>query len=194
MTQVAFSDRYDDYGQPRLRGSIGVPRGRDPRVAAAVAESYLAFYEESEFARRDDATHYIVDRDARLTAYEAVNDGSMPLAGLLDAIRAGTVTRCLLRHSLVYYDGSAFIGLPLGQLGDFGAMTRALDLALTTEMLEDGYRSGAAVAVPPEIPPYLDPSGAPSWTGEYPADFRARLLPLAGYEFHPGGAGSEFEA
>ena len=41
MTQFAFTDDYDAYGQPRRQVSLAVPRHRDYRVAAAAGEPYL---------------------------------------------------------------------------------------------------------------------------------------------------------
>ena len=86
-------------------------------------------------------------------------------------------------QTLTYYDGAAFVGLPLGQLGDFGAPVRTESLVLTDEVAARGaYRRRRP------IPPYLVPGGAPAWTAEYPPEFRERLPALAGYISRPATA------
>ena len=90
----------------------------------------------------------------------------------------------VIGQALNYYDGSlvqpshgAFVGLPFGQIGDYGALVRSESLVMIT---------------PPEEPPYLVPGGPPAWTAEYPQEFRDQLPPLAGYIYQPGGSGSEY--
>src|SRR5690606_36182195 len=105
-------------------------------------EPYLAQYSATTYAQRDDAL-LIVDRVSTTTAWEIVNDGTMKAAALAEAAHAGTATLTLMGHSLQYYDGNAFDGLSLGQLGSFGALAKSETLVATRAMLEDGYRSGA---------------------------------------------------
>ena len=78
-----------------------------------------------------------------------------------EAIQVGTATRDRIGQSLNYYDGDAFEGLPLRELGDFGALVRTETLVLTEAILQEAYRSGEAVLNPPEMPPYLELDGIP---------------------------------
>ncbi len=48
--------------------------------------------------------------------------------------------RKLFGQSFNYYDGEPFVGLPFGQLGDFGALVRSESLVLTEEILREAYR------------------------------------------------------
>ncbi|WP_291409029.1 SpvB/TcaC N-terminal domain-containing protein [Actinophytocola sp.] len=175
MTRFGFTGDYDAYGQPRSAVDIAVPRGRDPRVAGPAAEPYLATQVVTEYAQRDDAERYCVDRVARSTSFEIVNDGSTSAAALRAAVEVGQAQRRLFGQTRNFYDGPAFVGLPLSQLGDHGAPVRTEQLVLTEDVLAG------------DVPPYLVP-GPASWPAEYRQEFRDRLAPLAGYVFHPGGA------
>jgi RHS repeat-associated protein len=194
MTQCTFTGDYDPYGQPRSRTAIAVPRGRDYRNAVPAgqpAEPYLATHTRTLFAQRDDASRYIVDRTARTTSFEVINDGRAALPGLQAAIDAGGIGLKVTGQQRHFYDGEAFAGLPPGQLGDHGALTRTDHLILTDEIIQDGYRSGDSVLSPPQTPPYLTAGGTPAWTAEYPQAFRDGLPSRAGYAYEIAGAGPE---
>lgn len=196
MTRFAYTGDYDGYGQPRSTISIAVPRGRDESATIPAASAspgpYLAIHTVTDYASRDDATHYLVDRSARRTTYEIPNDGRASLSQLRAAIESGTYDTAanLIAQSLMYYDGSAYTGLPFGTLGEYGALVRSESLMLTRAQLRGGYRSGSTLAVPPEEPVFLNPSGPVSWTADYPTEFRNRLPARAGYRYESGGPGS----
>ena len=89
MTQFTFTAEPDAYGLATRQLTVAVPRGRDPRESlTAPAEPYLATTGTTEYARRDDAEHYLVDRVARTTSYEVVNDGTSSVFELRDAVLA----------------------------------------------------------------------------------------------------------
>ncbi|MBA3462798.1 MAG: VCBS repeat-containing protein [Deltaproteobacteria bacterium] len=187
MTRLSFVGGHDEYGMPRSQLEIAVPRGRDPLVSLAdpPPEPYLAKYAVTEYARRDDSERYIVERVARTTEYEIIDDGRASALALRDAVFAGIAEARVIGHARAYYDGDAFVGLPLGQLGDFGAAVRGEAL-----MFEDAFLAGTS------RPPYLDPTQT-TWLAEYPARFRAELSPLAGYAHHtdsdvPGSPGGYY--
>jgi hypothetical protein len=175
-TVVVFTTDHDHFGQPTRTVSIAVPRGRDPRarLAAPPPEPYLATCTLTEYARSDLARGYMVDRVARLTTFEVLDDGRPSAAELRDAVTAADPgDRDLLRvieHVRTFYDGAPEVGLPLGRLGEHGLQTRAEALAFTDAFLADvvGVR-----------PPYLD--ATPAWTDDYPVEFRALVPALAGY-------------
>jgi len=88
MTQFAFTGGHDDYGLPRTQLAVAVPRGRNPLLTVnAPAASYLSTYSVTEYARRDDAERYIVDRVAGTTGYEVLNDGRKSVFDLRTARR-----------------------------------------------------------------------------------------------------------
>jgi YD repeat-containing protein len=191
MTRLHHHAGYDPYGFPTQRVEIAVPRGRDPMAAAADTDvPYLASASTVEYARRDDAGCYLVDRVARSSAYEVVNDGRLPAAELLDATltalahndpRQSTldgVELAVTGHTRTYYDGGAFVGLPLGVLGEHGLPSRTERLRLTDAFLARLYD---------EPPVYLDPAGLPAWTADHPAEFRGLTPPLAGYRHQAEG-------
>ena len=185
MTQFAFTDDYDAYGQSRRQVSLAVPRHRDYRTAAPAGAPYLGTLAETQYAQRDDAQRYMVNRVSGSTSFEILNDGSPTVYDLYRQIQAGTAPRKLFGQTFNYYDGEAFVGLPFGQLGDFGALVRTASLVLTEEILREAYRDPANPNAP-SIPPYLRPEGVTSWPAEYPQEFQDNTPALAGYTFADG--------
>ena len=96
------------------------------------------------------------------------------------AIADNTITKEIIAQSFNYYDGAAFEGLGLGELGARGALVRTESLVLTEEILQSAYGDGNATNSP-----YLDPNGT-NWTDEYPQSFRDSLADLAGYTYRDG--------
>ena len=196
MTRFTFPTEPDRYGLPLRQVDVAVPRLRDPRTAALdpahVAEPYLAAAQAAEYAQRDDPEIYVVDRVSRTTTHEVVNDGRpsaielrdavlAPSAGGPDPTPAGLSLR-VIGQAHTFYDGDAFAGLPLGQLGNHGLVTRTETLAFPETFLDDLFPPGDPLAVSPR-PAYLTP-GPVDWPGEYPGEFRALLSTLAGYQRH----------
>lgn len=192
MTQFGFMGDYDAYGQLLSQMSVAVPRGRDFQVTGTSSQPYLATYAETLYAQRLDIQRYIVDRPARATTYEILNDGNASVFELWETVKAGAASRQMISQTLNFYDGAAFEGLPFQQVGDFGALVRTESLVLTPTILQEAYRSGDSVLNPSEVPPYLLSGGLPAWTADYPEEFRDRLPTLAGYIYQPGGQGSEY--
>ena len=188
MTQFTFSAGHDAYGQPTQEIAVAVPRGRDPVLAAPAADQpYLATVTTTEYAYRDDAQRYLVDRVCRTTTFEVVNDGRLSVWGLRDAVLAGSAELRVIGHARTFYDGAAYVGLPLGEVGDHGLPVRTESLAFT-----DDFLAGLGTA-----PSYLDPSGSIGWPAEYPAEFRAAVPTLAGYVHYgddavPGSPGGYY--
>lgn len=187
MTQCAFTDDYDAYGQPRRKVSLAVPRLRDYRVSAPAGAPYLGTLAKTKYAQRDDAARYMVDRVCASTSFEILNDGSPSVFELYRQIQAGTVTPKpkLFGQTCNYYDGEPFVGLPFGSLGDFGALVRGESLVLTEEILREAYRDPANPNAP-TIPPYLRPEGVTNWPTEYPKEFQDLMPTLVGYSFADG--------
>ena len=195
MTRFGFSAGHDAYGLATRRLTVAVPRGRDPLQAdAGASEPYLATYGTSEYARRDDPGHYIVDRLARTSTSEVVNDGRPSVFELRDGLLAATpalpsgASLRVIGHTRTHYDGDAFVGLPLGRLGEHGLPVRTESLAFTDRFLDElhGTNGGDAAPVGPR-PVYLDPDGVADWPSEYPDEFRALLPALAGYVHYEDG-------
>lgn len=174
MTQFQFMGDYDAYGQPQQQTQIACPR--DWRIDAhPTSDAYLVTHSQTRFVQRDDRDRYIVDRVAVTTTYEGVDSRNLTVFELKVEIEQNTAALKQIGQTLHYYDGSAFTGLPLHQIGDYGALVRTETLTLTPEILRDAYG---------EIPPYLTPVGA-DWTG-YPQEWRDRLPQLAGYLYRSG--------
>jgi RHS repeat-associated protein len=180
MTRISTFGDHDAYGQPRAEVSIAVPRGRDPARTGPPGEPYLVKLLRTHYASRDDAQRYIVDRVATVTTFEITNDGGLALPGLLAGIDGGTLPTVPIGQLLNYYDGAAFQGLPIGQLGDRGAAVRSERLVLTRGVLAAAWAAGAGQGA---SPPYLTEAAAPTWTAEYPAEFRALAPERGGYVF-----------
>lgn len=108
---------------------------------------------------------------------EIVGQTPAPALPLRTAIESGSLAGPVFAETLHYYDGSAFAGLALGAVGAQGARTRTEELTL----------SDAQVKLLGN-PPYLDPTGPPAWTADYPPEFRTLLPALAGYVFRPASS------
>jgi RHS repeat-associated protein len=191
LTQLTFSTGHDEYGLATGQLAVGVPRGRDPQVAdPAASEPYLATFTTTEHARRDDPQRYIVDRVARTTSYEVRNDGRSSVLALRDAVLAGpppgdSVTPRVIGDSRTFYDGPAYEGLPLGQLGEHGLPVRSESLAFTGGFLDELFDPADPLGLGPR-PVYLDPATT-AWSEEYPQEFRELLPQLAGYLHYKDG-------
>lgn len=196
MTQFTFTSDYDQYGQPASQISIAVPRGRKYLEAISptspASEAFLATHTLTDYAQRDDAGHYIVDRVARTTTFEIPNDGRDDIFSLRNRIASKTLDdpAKIINQTMNFYDRDksrtdkgAFVGLPFRQIGDYGALVRTESLVLTSAIMQQAYGN--------EQPPFLATTGA-NWTADYPQAFRTLLPALAAYNYHPGGAGSEY--
>lgn len=196
MTQLTFTSDYDQYGQPAAQISIAVPRGRKhletTPLTSQAPEPYLATHTLTDYAQRDDAGRYIVDRVARTTTYEIPNDGRDDVFSLKNKIASNALDdpANIISQTLNFYDRDdsradkgAFVGLPFRQIGDYGALVRTESLVLTSAIMQQAYGN--------DQPPFLAITGT-NWTADYPQTFRTLLPALAGYSYHPGGAGSEY--
>jgi RHS repeat-associated protein len=175
MTQFAFTGDYDDYGQPQQQIKIACPRGWKNLVTRS--SRYFSTQTITQFAQQNTQDRYIADRAVQTTTYEVIDSRELTLTELQAAIVNQTATFKLISQTLNYYDGNAFEGLPLNQLGNYGALVRTETLALTEDILQQAYG---------EIPPWFDENN-PDWTA-YPQEWRDRLPNLAGY-IHRAGIG-----
>ena len=87
------------------------------------------------------------------------------------AVVAGSGQLRIIGHGRTFYDGAPFVGLPLGQIGDFGAAVRSESLAFTDDFLDRTFDSADSISVSPR-PIYLNPQDVSSWPDEYPNEFR----------------------
>src|SRR5262249_19200282 len=119
MTNATVTASYDDYGRPHQVVQIAVPCGRDPHVRVPAGTSlYLATTTLTEYAIRDDDTHYLINRislQQRLELTENTGKPGLPLfAYALQQVTerptpaAGNIRALTLTH----YDGLGFEGLP----------------------------------------------------------------------------------
>ena len=184
MTQFSYTrytddkDLFDPFGRPLAQTQIACPRGWRT-LDDKPAEPYLATRSITVYAKPNTQEVYIHNRGAKATSYEIVNRPGMRITDIA-AIKDSSTDLKLIGQTLSFYDGDAFAGLPLSQVSKFGAVTRTESFVLTDEILKAAY--GA------EVPPYIEPTGNPAWTSEYPAEFRALLPKRAGYVFHAGSA------
>jgi RHS repeat-associated protein len=156
MTQVSFTADYDNYGQARRQLRVALPRG----------------WERTASIQEVDASA------AAAEAYATATGQPLLLPALAaDALAAtgGRLPRKLLGHSAQYYDGGAFEGLGYGQLGRYGALTRAEVLILTDELVQAAYGSTPLLL-----------AENPAWTSEYPQAFRDAFA--AAYQQGPAGS------
>jgi hypothetical protein len=112
MTQFAFIDDYDEYGQSCRQVSLAVARHRDYRIAAPAGEPYLGTLTKTQYAQRDDEQRYIVNRVSGRTSFEILNDGSQNVFDLYREVQSGTAARAFIGQNFNYYDGAASLGCP----------------------------------------------------------------------------------
>ncbi|GEO13532.1 SpvB/TcaC N-terminal domain-containing protein [Microvirga aerophila] len=168
QTRLRFVDEYDPFGQPRQETALACPRFW--RRASDASSEFLATSTHTLFAQPIDPSVYIYDRPAAIAVYEL--SALSPVTVQAFAALSANVQRTLSTHTLHFYDGAAFAGLPLGQVGQFGAATATWRMAFSETLL--------ALAFDGERPPYLK-AGETAWSPEYPADFRTQLPSRAGY-------------
>jgi RHS repeat-associated protein len=197
MTRITANGNYDSYGRPQASIELGVPRGRDPRQPGAPCLAAVTF---TSYATRDDTAMYRIDRTASTTRYEAVDPGTGAVTDFATSALNGDANGELRAMQFTYYDGDAFTGLALGQLGDHALPARAEHLVITGDQLEKITQPAIAGATAGTLPPYLDPTGAAptsqDWPG-YPAAFQQAVtgpdVPASrgtqlGYTWHDAAA------
>ncbi len=173
--------KFDPFGRASAQVEIACQRGW--KTGDALADGRLATYSRTLYAEPLDPATHIHNRVARSTRFEIRNASGKSVFDLAE-IRDASSDLKLFAQSLRFYDGPAFEGLPLGEIGKFGVVSKTERLAFTQEILEQAY--GAAT-----IPVYLAPTGNPVWpsgadAAEYPAEFQTLLAHRAGYVFHSG--------
>ena len=149
---------------------------------------FLITQSKIDHARPKDESRYIADRVAQATSFE-IRQQSLPpnptasldIYALLPLLISGQIAGKVLDHTINFYDGDAFMGLPYGQVDKRGALVRSEQLVLTEEVLAVAY------GTPPfGVPPYFSKDGPTVWTAEYPQEFRNLFPASAGYIYHPG--------
>ncbi len=185
MTQFSFTSDYDDVGQPRRQIAIACPRGWR-KLSDVPAAGFLATLSQTEYVRTMPDGVYIRDRVWRSQNFELTATTNQTVMQLSATTERSQFLR-LMGESLNFYDGNAdaatdfgaFVGLPIAQIGRYGALVRTETLVMTPEILEAGYGSTK--------PAYLVPGATLASGADYPAEFVAGLPALAGYLYRSAG-------
>ena len=192
MTQFAFTDQYDPFGQPQRQTTIAMPRRSAKRHAVTGAvigtvapdETHvLATHTWTTYAA-PQAGVYIHDRVAQVKTYElasppvvAETSPANVIAVLKDQWSTAQSLHIqfmqgagvhLFAHVVNHYDGQAFVGKAPGDAGQYGALTRSEALVFTDPLLDDAYAGDPGK--PSRRPDYLGgtlsmPAGAPARFG-----------------------------
>jgi RHS repeat-associated protein len=203
MSTFDFAGDHDAYGQPRQQTIVAAPRRsarRSPWTAAMVGTfapdptALLATHTHTEYAQSPPDA-WMHDRVAAVRRYEPAHehtvnetspadvravlaDQQLAAAALRDRFGRPTAADVrLIGHVVHHYDGPAYTGRPLGELGEYGLLTRSETLVFPDNVIEQGYGDMA--------PGYI--GGAASLPAGAPADFGADL----GYRHEPAGQGYE---
>ena len=84
ITTATVTGGYDDYGRPHQTVQIAVPRGRDPHVTSPAGTTpYVATATLTDYATRDDATHYLINRISLQQRLELTEDTTTAGAALI---------------------------------------------------------------------------------------------------------------
>ncbi|MGI8783685.1 MAG: SpvB/TcaC N-terminal domain-containing protein [Acidobacteriota bacterium] len=169
---------FDPFGRPSGQTQIACPRGWR-HLDDTPTEPFLATRTRTVYAQPNDPLVYIHTHVAKSIDYEITSTLGKRVSELV-ALTDSDAKLKVIGQTLSFYDGEAFEGLPLGEVGLFGAVTRTESLAFNDEIVQQAYGT--------EIPPYLEPTGNLAWTADYPLEFRTLLPRLAGYTFRAGSA------
>jgi Insecticide toxin TcdB middle/C-terminal region len=126
MTQFLFTrytddaGEFDPFGRPLAQTQIACPRGWR-NVEDKPAEPYLATRTHTVYGEPGDSLVYIHNRVAKLTSFEVKNTSGKRALDL-PAIKESSPDLKLIGQTISFYDGAAFVGLPLKQIGKFGAV------------------------------------------------------------------------
>jgi RHS repeat-associated protein len=182
LTVFAFTDDYDEFGQPQRATSIACPRGW-LNLTDRPATDYLATRTTTQYASPPTNGPFIRDRVAVTTTFEMLNTAGQTVGELRDAYPSLRV----IGQTLNYYDGSEFVGLKdanFRTVGSYGALTRSEQLVFTDQHLTD-----AVVNTGLSLLPWLNRQN-PNWAAEYPAPFQTRVPALGGHVYNDGTDGS----
>lgn len=195
MTSVQLMGAYDAQGHLLSQTAIAVPRGRNGWEAAVFStpspgpEPYLATHTRTVYAETvEDATTYLSGRVALVTSWEVVAGEQESIPSVGDApsvleVHAGVEAAFVdgeplpayvacIGQAATYYDGAAFEGLALGELGAHGMPVRSEALVMTQADVEAAYPDGVPAALT---------ESAPTWGAGYPAEFTAGQAAYLGY-------------
>ena len=167
--------------------TIACPRGWSG-INDTPSNGFLATMSHSVYAVPTDADVYIRDRIARARSFEIVQTAGLTL-GQVAATDETSANVRLFAESVNFFDATtdpatdygAFVGLPAGQVGRFGALVRTESLVMRPEDLIAAYDAA---------PPYLVPGGPLPQDAEYPAAFVQAVPSLAGYVYHQASPAS----
>ena len=186
MTQLSYISGYDDVGQPTRQLNIACPRGWRA-LSDAPSEGFLATLVHTVYASTSTGGLYIRDRVFRTRSFETTGNTGKTVTQLSTTDETSTNLR-LIAESMNYYDATndaasgfgSFLGMPAGQLDNYGALVRTESLVMTPEQITAAYGSTP--------PPYLMPGGVFQSNGDYPPNFVASVPTLAGYIYRQGSA------
>ena len=192
MTQFQLTSDYDAFGQPARQTTIAMPRRsikRQTMTGAVIGTispnetRVLAIHTRTTYAAPPPGVD-IFDRVAQVKTYELPNppeitethpnDVAIVLkdqwtkAQDIHTQFAQDIDLHLIGHLVHHYDGPAFEGKVVGELGQYGALTRSEVLAFTDQILNAAYTGDPGK--PSRRPSYLGgtatlPNGAPAGFG-----------------------------
>lgn len=149
LTTFSYTGAYDNYGQPQRSASLALPRGimppyDDPRGTVA-NDPILATFNVTKYVYKDTQDVYICDRQCRAVGYKVFQDPSVNAFDLGEQLLIqnfsldGGGILDPLACSVNYFDGTAFTGLPFGQIGDHGAVVKTETLVIDQKRINLAY-------------------------------------------------------
>jgi RHS repeat-associated protein len=162
MTVLTYTGDHDAYGQARTQTVVAPPRRTARRRALTAAVVGTVHPDRPDMLATCVTTEFAIgagihDRIAQVRRHELVepptiderDPADLPAVLREQARVAAEVDRIfrapaaggirLIGHEAYHYDGEAFIGLDVGEVGSHGLLTRTITLVHTEETLADGY-------------------------------------------------------
>lgn len=180
LTTFELSDRYDEFGQAQESLAIAVPRTRarsHQEFVSGDTSRYLSILTRTRYAT--SSTVYLAGRAAQVRAFEVVNSGEVSVPTLITTARTASAdldsggspsALKLLSETRSYYDGTAFVGRTLGELGAYGALVRTEELVMDEDQLQAAFGT--------DVPPFLNGGSKPA---AWPQAYWDSVSSLAGY-------------
>ncbi len=170
LSNYVFTSDYDSFGHPTKSTNVTMPR-RFRKRTNTIGKNFntdlnetriISLHTKTKYASNLSPNIYIHDRVAEIKTFEFIDPGNLYYETDRDDLKqilidqtkqAKSIHRTLsnstnpaegnlISHTLNFYDGAAFTGLPFDRIGKYGAIVKSETLVFTNSLLTDAYTTG----------------------------------------------------